>query len=184
MMDTESAVDQQQTATFAGGCFWCMQPPFDQLDGVLSTIAGYAGGHVQNPGYEQVCAGTTGHTEVIQIAFDPGRVSYTQLLEVFWRNIDPTAVNRQFVDIGNQYRSAIFYNSEEQRQQAETSRSALAASGRFNQPITTEITALDTFYPAEDYHQDYYQKNPQRYKSYHDHSGRDQYLDRVWKDEP
>ena len=172
-----------ETATFAGGCFWCMQPPFDQLDGVLSTAPGYAGGHVDNPTYEQVCSGTTGHTEVIQVTFDPERVSYQQLLDVFWRNIDPTAVNRQFVDSGSQYRSAVFYHSDEQRQQAEASCAALAASGRYDQPIVTEITRLETFYPAEDYHQDYYRKNPLRYQSYHQHSGREQYLDQVWQDE-
>jgi methionine-S-sulfoxide reductase len=175
---------QTQTATFAGGCFWCMQPPFDQLDGVLSTMPGYAGGHVDSPSYEQVCSGDTGHTEVIQISFDPERVSYPQLLEVFWRNIDPTAVNRQFVDRGSQYRTAIFYHNEEQRRQAEASRAALDASGRYDQPVVTEITALEKFYPAEDYHHDFYRKNPLRYQSYHLHSGREQYLHSIWGDEP
>jgi len=175
---------ETQTATFAGGCFWCMQPPFDQLDGVLSTIPGYAGGHVDKPSYEQVCSGSTGHTEVIQISFDPERVSYPQLLEVFWRNIDPTAVNRQFVDHGSQYRSAIFYHSDEQRQQAEESRATLAASGRYERPIVTEITELERFYPAEEYHHDFYRKNPLRYQSYHLHSGREQYLHAIWGDEP
>jgi len=174
---------QTEKATFAGGCFWCMEPPFEALDGVLSTTSGYAGGHVKNPTYQEVSAGGTGHTEVIQIIFDPNKVSYKKLLEVFWRNIDPTAHDRQFVDVGDQYRSAIFYHSEEQQKLAEESRTALATSGRFDKPIATEITALDVFYPAEDYHQDYYQHNPIRYKFYRYNSGRDQYLDKAWKDE-
>jgi len=174
---------QTEKATFAGGCFWCMEPPFDKLDGVISTTSGYTGGHVKDPTYKQVSAGGTGHTEVIQIVFDPNRVSYEKLLEVFWRNIDPTAHDRQFVDIGDQYRSAIFYHNDGQKRLAEESRTALAASGRFDKPVITEITALNTFYPAETYHQDYYQKNPLRYKFYRYNSGRDQYLDKVWKDE-
>lgn len=174
--------DKTTTATFAGGCFWCMQPPFDALTGVISTISGYAGGHTDHPSYEQVCSGNTGHTEVIQVGYDPERIAYPQLLQVFWRNIDPTAVDRQFADIGTQYRSAIFFTSSEQQRMAELSRDALAASGRYDRAIITEITALDTFYPAEDYHQDYYKKNPERYQSYHAHSGREQFLDAVWKD--
>lgn len=170
------------TATFAGGCFWCMQPPFDIIDGVSATVSGYAGGHTSDPNYEQICSGNSGHTEVIQISYDPNRVGYQLLLEVFWRNIDPTTLDQQFADIGNQYRSAIFFESDEQQRLAELSRDALAASGRFNRPIVTEITALDIFYPAEDYHQNYYQKESERYKAYRFHSGRDQYLDSVWSE--
>ncbi len=169
------------TATFAGGCFWCMEPPFDQLDGVISTTSGYAGGEEINPSYKEVVGGRTGHTESIQISYDPAKVDYQTLLAVFWRNIDPTAIDRQFVDVGRQYRSAIFYHNEEQRQLALESREALATSGRFDKPIITEITPLKIFYKAEEYHQDYYQKNPIRYKFYRHNSGRDQYLMRVWK---
>jgi len=173
---------QIEKATFAGGCFWCMEPPFDQLDGVISTTSGYAGGDELNPTYEQVSRGQTGHTEVIQIEYDPAIVDYQKLLDVFWRNIDPTAVDRQFVDVGKQYRSAVFYHNDEQKQLALASKQSLAASGNFDKPIATEITALNTFYKAEDYHQDYYQKNPVRYKFYRYSSGRDQYLKKKWGD--
>jgi len=169
-----------EKATFAGGCFWCMEPPFDQLDGVVSTTSGYAGGDEVDPAYNEVAGGQTGHTETIQIEYDPTRVNYQRLLEVFWRNIDPTAVDRQFVDVGRQYRSAIFYHNDEQKCLALASREQLASSGRFEQPIVTEITALNTFYPAEEYHQDFYQKNPVRYKFYRFNSGRDQYLRKKW----
>jgi len=176
VMDSEHT----EKATFAGGCFWCMEPPFAALEGVLSTTSGYAGGHVVNPTYEQVCAGGTGHAEVIQIVYDPARVNYETLLDMFWRNIDPTTIKRQFVDVGDQYRSAIFYHNKEQQRLALISRETLAASGRYDKPIVTEITALEIFYPAEIYHQNYYQKNPLRYKSYRYHSGRDQFLNKVW----
>lgn len=167
-------------AIFAGGCFWCMEHPFDILPGVVSTTSGYIGGHKLDPSYQEVSAGGTGHTEAVEIVFDPQRVSYEKLLEVFWRNIDPTDAGGQFVDRGSQYRSGIFYLSEEQRQQAEQSKADLARSGPFKRPIVTEIVAATTFYPAEKYHQDYYRENPLRYKYYRFNSGRDQFLDKVW----
>lgn len=170
-------------ATFAGGCFWCMEPPFDKLDGVVATISGYTGGQKENPTYQEVSAGTTGHTEALQVTYDPQKSSYSQLLEVFWRNINPVDPDGQFVDRGSQYRPAIFYHDEEQKQLAEESRDKLAESGRFKSPITTEIVPLDTFYPAEAYHQDYYQKSTIRYKFYRYNSGRDQFLKKVWGDE-
>ena len=169
-----------EKATFAGGCFWCMEPPFDQLDGVISTTSGYAGGEEVNPTYKQVSSGETGHAEVVQVEYDPSRVSYQTLLDLFWRNIDPTAVDRQFVDVGKQYRSAIFYHNEDQKRLALASKAALAASGNFDKPIVTEVVALNAFYKAEAYHQDFYQKNPVRYKFYRYNSGRDQYLKKIW----
>ncbi|NOX10039.1 MAG: peptide-methionine (S)-S-oxide reductase MsrA [Gammaproteobacteria bacterium] len=170
-----------ELATFAGGCFWCMEPPFDKLPGVISTTSGYSGGSEKDPTYQEVSAGKTHHAEVVQVRYNPSIIDYTKLLEVFWRNIDPTSEGRQFVDIGQQYRSAIFYHSEEQKALAIKSRDQLAASGRFDKPIVTEITAFSRFYPAEDYHQDYYQHNPIRYKYYRYRSGRDQFLERVWE---
>jgi peptide-methionine (S)-S-oxide reductase len=167
-------------ATFAGGCFWCMEPPFDELDGVISTTSGYTGGSKQNPTYEEVSTGTTGHAEAVQVAYDPKRISYERLLEVFWRNIDPVTPNAQFCDHGTQYRSAIFYHDEAQRRLAEESKRALEASGRFKAPIVTEIVAAGTFYPAEEYHQDYYKKNPIRYKFYRAGCGRDRRLADLW----
>lgn len=167
-------------AIFAGGCFWCMEPPFDKLPGVTATISGYIGGRVANPTYEQVSAGGTGHTEAVQVSYDPTTISYAALLEVFWRNVDPVAVDRQFCDVGDQYRSAIFTLDAEQRRLADASKLELQASGRFDQPIATEIVAASTFYPAEDYHQDYYTRNPLRYKYYRSRCGRDQRLEQVW----
>lgn len=167
-------------AIFAGGCFWCMEPPFDQLDGVLSTTSGYTGGHEINPDYRQVSAGGTGHAEAVRVIYDPGKVSYQALLHVFWRNIDPVTANRQFCDGGSQYRSAIYYLDPTQRQLAEQSRQALNASGRLPGPIMTEIEAASTFYPAEEYHQDYYLKHPLRYKLYRYRCGRDQRLKELW----
>ena len=167
-------------AVFAGGCFWCMEPPYDKLPGVISTTSGYTGGHVANPTYEQVSAGGTGHTEAVQVRYDPTRVSYAKLLEVFWRNIDPVAVDRQFCDAGSQYRSAVFYGNAEQQRLAEASKRKLENSGRFARPIATEIAAASTFYPAEGYHQDYYTKNPVRYKFYRWNCGRDQRLEELW----
>jgi peptide-methionine (S)-S-oxide reductase len=165
-------------ATFAGGCFWCMEPPFDKLDGVISTISGYAGGKKKNPTYEEVSAGNTGHAEVVQITYDPKKITYEKLLEVFWRNVDPLTPNRQFCDVGSQYRTAIFYHDETQKRLAEESKKAL--SKRFKEPIVTEIVAASEFYPAEDYHQDYYTKNPLRYKYYRYNCGRDQRLEALW----
>ncbi len=169
-----------EKATFAGGCFWCMEPPFDQLDGVIATTSGYAGGEEVNPTYKQVSSGETGHTEVVQVEYDPSRVSYQMLLDLFWRNIDPTAVDRQFVDVGKQYRSAIFYHNEDQKRLALASKAALATAGIFDKPIVTEVVALNAFYEAEAYHQDFYQRNPVRYKFYRYNSGRDQYLKMIW----
>lgn len=167
-------------ATFAGGCFWCMEPPFDKLDGVIATVSGYTGGHTRNPTYEEVSAGRTGHAESVEITYDPSRISYTKLLEVYWHNIDPTTPNRQFCDVGSQYRSAIFYHDAEQQRLAEQSKAALAKSKPFPQPIVTEIVAAGEFTPAEAYHQDYYLKNPLRYKFYRYNCGRDQRLEELW----
>ncbi|MFH2205143.1 MAG: bifunctional methionine sulfoxide reductase B/A protein [Elusimicrobiota bacterium] len=170
-------------ATFAGGCFWCMEPPFEKLDGVKDAVSGYMGGQVKDPSYEQVSAGGTGHAEVVQVLYDPRRVSYETLLDAFWRSVDPTTRDRQFVDVGTQYRTAVFYHDEEQRKAAIASRDKLVNAKRFGAPIVTEITRAGDFYRAEDYHQDYYKKNPVRYKWYRYHSGRDKYLDATWKDE-
>jgi peptide-methionine (S)-S-oxide reductase len=168
-------------ATFAGGCFWCMEPPYDELEGVISTISGYTGGSKKNPTYEEVSAGTTGHAEAVQITYDPTKISYEKLLDVFWRNIDPLTANAQFCDSGSQYRSAIFYHDETQKNLAEASKKRLQS--RFKQPIVTEIVRATEFYPAEDYHQDYYKKNPVRYKIYRYGCGRDQRLQKLWGSE-
>jgi peptide-methionine (S)-S-oxide reductase len=168
----------QAVATFAGGCFWCMEPPFDKLDGVISTTSGYSGGHQDNPTYKQVSAGRTGHTEVIQIVYDPDKITYQQLLETFWVNIDPLTANAQFCDRGSQYRSGIFYHDPEQKKLAEASAKAIQAM--FDKPVVTEITEFSKFYPAEDYHQDYYTKNPVRYNYYRWGCGRDKRLEELW----
>jgi len=165
-------------ATFAGGCFWCMEPPYDELEGVISTISGYTGGTKKNPTYEEVSAGTTGHAEAVQITYDPTKIRYEKLLDVFWRNIDPLTANAQFCDSGSQYRSAIFYHDETQKNLAEASKKRLQS--RFKEPIVTEIVRATEFYPAEDYHQDYYKKNPIRYKIYRYGCGRDQRLQTLW----
>jgi methionine-S-sulfoxide reductase len=176
-----TAVPQKkETATFAGGCFWCMEPPFEKLKGVDAVISGYTGGHTENPKYEEVSAGTTGHAEAVEVHYDPAQITYAELLDVFWRNIDPTTRDRQFVDSGSQYRTAIFYHNEEQKRLAEESKKKLDASGRFGKPIVTEIVPAGKFYPAEEYHQDYYKKSATRYKFYRFNSGRDQYLERIW----
>ena len=179
---TKGNVSEQrfEKATFAGGCFWCMEPPFDKLDGVISTTSGYTGGTEKDPTYEQVSAGKTGHLEAIEVTYDPAKVSYAQLLDVFWKNVDPTQHNGQFVDIGSQYRTAIFYHNEEQRRQALESRNRLQESRKFGKPIVTEIRPALEFYSAEDYHQDYYIKNPIRYKYYRWGSGRDRFLEETW----
>ena len=171
---------QQETAIFAGGCFWCMEPPFDKLNGVISTTSGYTAGHKKDPTYKEVSAGSTGHTEAIQIVFDPNEISYAELLEVFWKNIDPVAVDRQFCDSGTQYRSGIYYLNSTQEVAAKQSLQQLEKSRAFEGVISTEIAAASTFYPAEDYHQDYYQKNPIRYKFYRYRCGRDQRLEALW----
>jgi peptide-methionine (S)-S-oxide reductase len=176
--------DGHALATFAGGCFWCMEPPYDKLDGVLATTSGYTGGDTVDPTYKEVSAGGTGHAEVVQITYDPSKVSYEQLLDVFWRNVDPLDAGGQFCDRGDQYRTGIFVHDEEQRRLAEGSKEALVDSGRFDQPIVTEIAAAGPFYPAEDYHQDYYEKNPLRYKFYRWNCGRDQRLAQLWGEQP
>lgn len=166
------------TTTFAGGCFWCMEPPYDKQPGVSATLSGYMGGELENPTYEQVSRGGTGHIEVVQIEYDDSQISYEQLLEVFWRNIDPFAVNRQFCDVGDHYRSAIFYSDDEQRQLAEASKAEMEA--RFDQEITTDILPAGEFWEAEEYHQNYYEKNPLRYRFYRLSCGRDDRLEEVW----
>lgn len=165
------------TAIFAGGCFWCMEPPFEKLDGVISVISGYTGGTKKNPTYEEVSAGGTGHTEAVKIEFDPKKISFKKLLDVFWRNIDPTVKDRQFCDSGPQYRSGIFYLNDEQKKEALESRKGLEK--KFSS-IYTEITPIGDFYPAEEYHQDYYKKNPIRYKYYRHGCGRDKRLEELW----
>jgi peptide-methionine (S)-S-oxide reductase len=174
--------EKRAIATFAGGCFWCVEADFDKVDGVISTTSGYTGGRVANPTYSQVSAGGTGHTEAVEIVYDPAKVSYEKLLDVFWRNHDPLVRNAQFCDRGEQYRAGIFYHDEEQRRLAEAAKQA--AQARFNQPIQTEITRVGAFYKAEDYHQDYYQKNPVRYKFYRYNCGRDQRLEQLWGNKP
>lgn len=174
------AENKNETAIFAGGCFWCMEPPFDKIDGVISTTSGYTDGHKDEPTYTEVSAGSTGHTEAIEIIYDPSKVSYSDLLDVFWKNIDPVAVNRQFCDGGTQYRSGIYYLDEEQEKAAKLSLDQLEKNKPFKEPIATEIKLASTFYPAEDYHQDYYQKNPVRYKFYRYRCGRDQRLEEIW----
>ncbi|KAA0230150.1 peptide-methionine (S)-S-oxide reductase [candidate division KSB1 bacterium] len=177
---TSAQTENLVTATFAGGCFWCMEAPFDVLPGVVSTTSGYTGGFKKNPSYDEVSAGTTGHAEAVQITYDSTQISYAQLLQVFWRNIDPLASNRQFCDSGSQYRSAIFYHNAEQQRLAVASKQQLENSGRFQQPIVTEIVAAAEFYPAEGYHQDFYKKNPLRYKAYRAGCGRDRRLQELW----
>jgi peptide-methionine (S)-S-oxide reductase len=173
-------VSKTEIATFAGGCFWCMEPPFDKVEGVISTTSGYTGGNKVNPTYKQVSAGNTGHAEAIQIEYDPAKVSYEDLLAVFWRNIDPTTPNRQFCDHGSQYRSGIFYHNDAQKSAAVKSLNKLNQTKPFDESIVTEITPASTFYPAEEYHQDYYQNNPLRYKYYRYVCGRDQRLEKLW----
>lgn len=174
----QSEGEPRADAIFAGGCFWCMEPPFDELPGVVSTTSGYIGGRTKNPTYEQVSAGGTGHAEAVKVAYDPSRVSYDRLLEVFWRNIDPTDRDGQFCDRGSQYRSAIFYVTDAQKRLAEASKTEIER--RLGARVVTEIVGATEFYAAEEYHQDYYQKNPIRYKIYRYGCGRDRRLDEVW----
>jgi peptide-methionine (S)-S-oxide reductase len=169
-------------ATFAGGCFWCMEPPFDKLDGVDATISGYTGGRVANPSYEQVSSGTTGHAEAVQVVYDPKKVSYEKLLEVYWVNVDPTVKDRQFCDGGTQYRTTIFYHDEAQRKAAEASKAQVEKTKPFKEPIVTPVEMAGAFYPAEEYHQDYYKKNPVRYNLYRTGCGRDARLKQLWGD--
>lgn len=167
-------------AIFAGGCFWCMEPPFDKLNGVISTTSGYTGGQKKNPTYEEVSTGRTGHAEAVEVVYDPKKISYEKLLDVFWHNIDPTVKDQQFCDVGSQYRTGIFYHDEEQKRLAEASRAALEKNKPFKGPIVTEVTRATEFYPAEEYHQDYYLKNPVRYKFYRSGCGRDNRLKQLW----
>ncbi|MGA1844077.1 MAG: peptide-methionine (R)-S-oxide reductase MsrB [bacterium] len=167
-----------EKATFAGGCFWCLEPPFEGLDGVVSVTPGYTGGELENPTYEQVSSGATGHREAVEIVYDPSKMSYQRLLDVFWGQIDPTDPGGQFVDRGTQYTTAIFYHNEDQRKTAEESRMRLSESKRFERPIVTEILPASAFYPAEEYHQDYHKKYPSQYEYYHSRSGREQYIEK------
>ncbi len=167
-------------ATFAGGCFWCTEADFEKVPGVVKVVSGYTGGKKESPSYEEVSAGTTGHLEAVQVFYDPAKVTYGELLNYFWRHIDPTDSGGQFVDRGAQYRSAIFYHDDEQRREAERSREALSQSGRWKHPIVTEILPFTKFYEAEEYHQDYYKRNPVRYNFYRYGSGRDQFLEKTW----
>jgi peptide-methionine (S)-S-oxide reductase len=172
-----------EKATFAGGCFWCMVPPFEALIGVVSVTSGYTGGHKKDPTYEEVSSGTTGHAESVQIVYDPSKISYSKLLDVFWHNIDPTVKDGQFCDVGEQYRTAIFYHNEEQKKLAEDSKKAIEQSKVLPGPIYTQIVPASVFYKAEEYHQDYYRKNPVRYKFYRWNCGRDQRLKEIWGSE-
>lgn len=180
MMEETAQEKHFKVATFAGGCFWCMVKPFHKYEGVEEVVSGYTGGHVPNPTYEQVCAETTGHYEAVQITFDPALISYTDLLEIFWQSIDPTDAGGQFGDRGPSYQTAIFYHTPEQKEQAEISKKAINTNGPFDQPIVTPILPAKPFYPAEGYHQDYYQKNPSHYDRYFVGSGRAGFLDRHW----
>ena len=169
-----------ETAIFAGGCFWCMEPPFEKLDGVIDAVSGYTGGTLENPTYEQVSSGSTKHIEAVKVVYDAEEISYEELLDVFWRQIDPTDSGGQFVDRGYQYTSAIFYKTEEEKKLAEESLKALEASGRFEEEIVTPIREASEFYNAEEYHQDYYIKSDVKYKYYRSRSGRDEFLNKVW----
>lgn len=180
-----SAYGAEEKATFAGGCFWCMEPPFEDLPGVKSVISGYAGGKIKNPTYEQVSSGNTKHVEAVQITYDPKKISYKKLLEIFWVNINPTDAGGQFVDRGTQYTTAIFYHNAAQEKLAQASKQQLAQMDVFGKPIVTPVLDFTTFYPAEDYHQDYYKKTVLtkiKYKYYRSRSGRDDFLNKYWKD--
>ena len=177
---TSNAANDTATAVFAGGCFWCMEPPFDKLEGVIATISGYTGGNTKDPTYKQVSSNTTGHYEALEVTYNPNKIDYETLLNVFWHNVDPLDAHGQFCDKGQSYRTAIFYNSEAQKKSAESSKKELIDSRRFKEEIVTEVIAAKKFYPAEDYHQDYYQKNPLRYKYYRYGCGRDKRLKELW----
>ncbi|MBN1871328.1 MAG: peptide-methionine (S)-S-oxide reductase MsrA [Candidatus Omnitrophica bacterium] len=178
----QSEVNMVERATFAGGCFWCMEPPFEGLEGVISVVAGYTGGTTINPTYEEVSKGATGHVESVQIIYDPSKISYSELLGVFWRNIDPTDEGGQFADKGSQYKTVIFYHNEEQKRLAEQSKEVLSKSARFDKPIVTEIREAAAFYKAEDYHQDYYKSCPLKYNIYKKGSGRESFIEKMWRD--
>ena len=170
-----------ERAIFAGGCFWCMVQPFDQLPGIEAVVSGYTGGHIANPSYQEVKSGKTGHTEAVEISFDNAIISYDELLQIYWQQTDPTDAMGQFEDRGSSYRPEIFYVSEDQRQAAEASKAALAASGRFDDPIVTQITPAGPFYPAEDYHQDFYKKSPDKYQADQSAIARHQFIEEKWK---
>ncbi|WP_409291104.1 peptide-methionine (S)-S-oxide reductase MsrA [Peribacillus sp. SCS-37] len=172
---------RRELATFAGGCFWCMVKPFDELPGIHGIVSGYMGGSVDHPTYEQVKTGTTGHFEVVQITFDPDLFPYKQLLDLYWPQIDPTDDGGQFFDRGSQYRTAVFYHTPGQKEEAEASKQEVAGSGRFSKPIVTGILPASVFYPAEDYHQDFYKKNPEKYKEERIESGRDSFIKENWE---
>ncbi|MBX8937131.1 peptide-methionine (S)-S-oxide reductase MsrA [Enterococcus gilvus] len=170
----------EEKAIFAGGCFWCMVKPFDQMPGIKKVVSGYTGGHVPNPTYEEVCSGTTGHTEAVEITFDPAVISYQELVEIYWQQTDPTDAFGQFADRGDSYRPVIFYASPEQKETAEASKEQLQDSGRFKEPIVTAIEPAQVFYPAEEYHQDFYRKNPEHYTAYSEGSGRRGFIRQNW----
>ena len=182
-IETSNMSENTEKAYFGGGCFWCMEPPFEVLDGVLEATSGYMGGETENPTYEQVSMGNTGHVEVVEIEFDPNIITYSELLEVFWRNIDPTALNYQFADVGSQYRTEIFTVGSQQMEEALQSKTDLENSGKFDKPIVTAITEAPTFYIAEEYHQDFYKKQSARYQIYAEASGRKGFLKETWGDE-
>ena len=173
--------EKYEKAVFAGGCFWCMQPPFDFLDGVITTTAGYTGGPEKSPTYKEVAYGRTGHTEAVEVIYDPEVISYDKLLTIFWMNIDPTDADGQFVDRGKQYRPGVFYLNESQKKTATESKNKLEKSGKFDEPIVVEITELDEFWDAEEYHQMYYKKKPMPYKTYRIGSGRDKFIEKTWR---
>ena len=184
-MDGRSETKNVEQATFAGGCFWCIEAPFDKLEGVVSAVSGYTGGEIRNPNYGQVSSGSTRHIESVLVTYDPSVVTYAQLLDVYWMQFDPTDAGGSFYDRGHQYSSAIFYHDEKQKQLAEASKKALEKSGRFNAPIVTPIRPAEPFYPAEEYHQDYYRKKPAHYNRYRKGSGRDRFIERIWgRDKP
>ncbi|OYQ65038.1 peptide-methionine (S)-S-oxide reductase MsrA [Aerococcus sp. 1KP-2016] len=172
----------KETAVFAGGCFWCMVEPFEAMPGIEKVTSGYTGGHKENPTYEEVCSGTTGHTEAVEVVFDNETISYSELLDIYWQQTDPTDAMGQFVDRGDSYRPEIFVNSQEQAEAAQASKEALDASGRFSKPVLTKITEASTFWPAEDYHQQFYQKNPAHYKRYAELSGRKTFIKDAWEE--
>ncbi len=174
-------MSEYKKANFAGGCFWCMVQPFDEKDGIISVVSGYTGGHTENPTYEEVCSNTTGHTEAVQITYDPDIVSYKELVDIYWQQTDPTDASGQFVDRGDSYRPVIFYGNEEEKKIAEASKKQLDESGRFNDPVVTSIEERKTFYPAEEYHQDFYKKNSAHYKKYRQGSGRQTFIDDKWQ---
>jgi len=180
MIEEDLDTDQLEVITLAGGCFWCMEPPFVTLDGVEEIVAGYTGGNVEEPSYEEVSSGNTGHYEAVQIYYEPGEITLTEVLDVYWKHIDPTDANGQFADRGSQYRTAIFYRNEDQKEIAEESRKQLKESGKFEEDIVTEILPFEEFYLAERYHQDYYEKNPNKYSSYKKRSGREEFISTTW----